>query len=135
MASRTGRERSPARGSSGLEDIEVTLLLEGSGDSWQASDWSKDGFRLLLIKYVSINESYPFVFDVGRADNPHVTFGGGGPHHCLGAMLARAEIRAALDELLLRADDISLGAPKVTHPNLANNMSIFDEMAISLRPR
>ena len=42
--------------------------------------------------------------------NPHVTFGGGGPHHCLGAMLARAEIRAVLDELLCRADDISLGA-------------------------
>lgn len=77
----------------------------------------------------------PFVFDIGRTDNPHVTFGGGGPHHCLGAMLARAEIRAALDELLVRADDISLGVPKVTHPTLANNMSIFDAMSISLTPR
>ena len=43
----------------------------------------------------------PFTFDIGRTENPHVTFGGGGPHHCLGAMLARAEIRAVLDELLL----------------------------------
>jgi cytochrome P450 len=77
----------------------------------------------------------PFTFDIGRADNPHVTFGGGGPHHCLGAMLARAEIRAVLDELLCRADHISLGLPKVAYPNLTNNMSIFDEMAISLRPR
>jgi cytochrome P450 len=77
----------------------------------------------------------PFVFDIGRTDNPHVAFGGGGPHHCLGAMLARAEIRAALDELLVRADDISLGAPKVTYPTLANNMSIFDAMSISLTPR
>jgi cytochrome P450 len=77
----------------------------------------------------------PFSFDIGRTDNPHVTFGGGGPHHCLGAMLARAEIRAVLDELLLRADDISLGAPKVTYPNLSNNMSIFDGMSISLKPR
>ena len=75
----------------------------------------------------------PFTFDIGRAENPHVTFGGGGPHHCLGAMLARAEIRAVLDELLCRADDISLGLPKVAYPNLTNNMSIFDEMAISLR--
>jgi cytochrome P450 len=64
-----------------------------------------------------------------------VTFGGGGPHHCLGAMLARAEIRAVLDELLCRADDISLGPPKVTHPDLTNNMSVFDHMAISLKPR
>ena len=77
----------------------------------------------------------PFSFDIGRTDNPHVTFGGGGPHHCLGAMLARAEIRAALDELLLRADDITLGPAKVTYPNLTNNMSIFDAMAISLTPR
>jgi cytochrome P450 len=77
----------------------------------------------------------PFTFDIGRSDNPHVTFGGGGPHHCLGAMLARAEIRAVLDELLCRADDITLGLPKVAYPNLTNNMSIYDEMAISLRPR
>jgi cytochrome P450 len=77
----------------------------------------------------------PFVFDIGRGSNPHVTFGGGGPHHCVGAMLARAEIRAVLDELLCRADGISLGTPKVTYPNLTNNMSIFDEMAISLTPR
>ncbi|MDT5209768.1 MAG: hypothetical protein QOF67_2183 [Mycobacterium sp.] len=77
----------------------------------------------------------PFTFDIGRSDNPHVTFGGGGPHHCLGAMLARAEIRAVLDELLCRADDITLGPPKVTYPSLTNNMSIFDEMTISLRPR
>jgi cytochrome P450 len=77
----------------------------------------------------------PFAFDIGRADNPHVTFGGGGPHHCLGAMLARAEIRAVLDELLCRADDISLGLPKVAYPNLTNNMTIFDELPISLTPR
>ena len=77
----------------------------------------------------------PLTFDIGRTDNPHVTFGGGGPHHCLGAMLARAEIRAVLDELLPRADDITLGAPKVTFPNLTNNMSIYDEMPISLTPR
>ncbi|GFG51344.1 cytochrome [Mycolicibacterium agri] len=77
----------------------------------------------------------PFRFDIGRADNPHVTFGGGGPHHCLGAMLARAEIRAVLDELLCRADDIALGTPEVTYPNLTNNMSIYDALPISLKPR
>jgi cytochrome P450 len=77
----------------------------------------------------------PFTFDIGRTENPHVTFGGGGPHHCLGAMLARAEIRAVLDELLCRADDIRLGTAEVAHPNLTNNMSIFDAMPITLTPR
>jgi len=77
----------------------------------------------------------PFAFDIGRADNPHVTFGGGGPHHCLGAMLARAEIRAVLDELLCRAEDISLGTPVVAYPDLTNNMTIFDALPISLKQR
>jgi cytochrome P450 len=77
----------------------------------------------------------PFTFDIGRQPNPHVAFGGGGPHHCLGAMLARAELRAVLDELLLRADDIVLGPAKVAYPNLTTNMSIYDEMAISLTER
>jgi cytochrome P450 len=77
----------------------------------------------------------PFAFDIGRGDNPHVTFGGGGPHHCLGAMLARAEIRAVLDELLCRTDEITLGPPKVAYPDLTNNMSIYDELPISVKPR
>jgi cytochrome P450 len=77
----------------------------------------------------------PFAFEIGRVENPHVTFGGGGPHHCLGAMLARAEIRAVLDELLCHAGEITLGAPKVTYPNLTNNMTIFDGMPISVTRR
>lgn len=77
----------------------------------------------------------PFTFDIGRADNPHVAFGGGGPHHCLGAMLARAEIRAVLDEVLCRAEDIELGPVEVAYPNLTNNMTIFHAMPISLRGR
>lgn len=77
----------------------------------------------------------PFTFDIGRAPNPHVAFGGGGPHHCLGAMLARAELRAVLDELLLRCDDIEIGPATASYPNLTTNMAIYDEMAISLSER
>lgn len=77
----------------------------------------------------------PFTFDIGRQPNPHVAFGGGGPHHCLGAMLARAELRAVFDELLLRCDDIEIGPAKAAYPNLITNMSIYDEMPISLRRR
>jgi len=77
----------------------------------------------------------PFTFDIGRQPNPHVAFGGGGAHHCLGAMLARAEIHAVLDELLPRCDGITLGPARVTYPNLTTNMSIYDEMPVTLRPR
>lgn len=79
--------------------------------------------------------SSPFTFDIGRQPNPHVAFGGGGPHHCLGAMLARAELRAVFDELLLRCDDIAIGPATVAYPNLMTNMSIYDEMSISLTER
>lgn len=79
--------------------------------------------------------SSPFTFDIGRQPNPHVAFGGGGPHHCLGAMLARAELRAVFDELLLRCDDIDIGPATVAFPNLVTNMSIYDEMPISLTER
>src|SRR5262249_2442823 len=41
-------------------------------------------------------------FDVGRTPNEHVAFGGGGTHYCLGANLARLEIRAMFDEVLTR---------------------------------
>lgn len=77
----------------------------------------------------------PFTFDIGRQPNPHVAFGGGGPHHCLGAMLARAELRAVFDELWLRCDDIEIGPAAVAHPNLVTNMSIYDEMPITLTER
>jgi cytochrome P450 len=77
----------------------------------------------------------PFTFDIARQPNPHVAFGGGGPHHCLGAMLARAELRAVFDELLLRCDDIDVGPAEVAYPNLTTNMSIYDRMAIALTSR
>jgi cholest-4-en-3-one 26-monooxygenase len=44
----------------------------------------------------------PFTFDIRRDPNEHVGFGGGGPHHCLGANLARMEIRVLLEEMARR---------------------------------
>jgi cholest-4-en-3-one 26-monooxygenase len=48
----------------------------------------------------------PDSFDVGRDPNPHIAFGGGGPHFCLGTNLARMEIRVMFEHLLDRMPDI-----------------------------
>jgi cholest-4-en-3-one 26-monooxygenase len=50
-------------------------------------------------------------FDVGRSVNPHIAFGGTGPHFCLGASLARLEIRCMFEEILTRLPDMELAAP------------------------
>jgi methyl-branched lipid omega-hydroxylase len=53
----------------------------------------------------------PDAFDVLRAPNPHVGFGGAGPHFCLGAHLARREMAVMFRELLTRVPDIHATAP------------------------
>jgi cytochrome P450 len=49
--------------------------------------------------------------DLGRTPNEHVAFGGGGPHFCLGAHIARVEIAALLRELLTRLPDMEPAGP------------------------
>ncbi|HTZ07942.1 MAG TPA: cytochrome P450 [Acidimicrobiales bacterium] len=48
----------------------------------------------------------PDRFDIGRSPNPHMAFGGGGPHFCLGANLARMEIVVMFEHLLDRLPDL-----------------------------
>lgn len=48
----------------------------------------------------------PWLFDLARTPNPHFGFGGGGAHFCLGANLARREIRVVFDELRREIPDI-----------------------------
>jgi cytochrome P450 len=54
----------------------------------------------------------PERFDVRRDPNPHLGFGGPGPHFCLGAHLARRELSVVFRQLLTRLPDIEVaGAP------------------------
>ena len=50
----------------------------------------------------------PFRFDLARKANDHMTFGRSGPHLCLGAWLARMEVRLVFEELLKRVDRFEL---------------------------
>jgi cholest-4-en-3-one 26-monooxygenase len=53
----------------------------------------------------------PQRFDITRNPNPHLAFGAGGPHFCLGANLARMEIRVMFEHLLERMPDMELDGP------------------------
>jgi cytochrome P450 len=53
----------------------------------------------------------PLRFDVGRRPNDHVSFGRGGPHFCLGAHLAKLEVRIMFEELLPRLESIEPNGP------------------------
>jgi cytochrome P450 len=54
----------------------------------------------------------PFRFDIAREPNEHLGYGGGGPHFCLGANLARREIAVMFEELFRRLPDIEIsGTP------------------------
>ncbi|MGW4256928.1 cytochrome P450, partial [Streptomyces californicus] len=64
------------------------------------------GEKVALV-YASANRdeavfTRPDHFDITRSPNPHLGYGGGGPHHCLGAHLARLEMTALLRELTER---------------------------------
>ena len=66
----------------------------------------KEGDKISLW-YISANRDEdvfddPFRFDITRDPNPHIAFGGGGPHFCLGAQLARMEIHVLFEELAER---------------------------------
>jgi cholest-4-en-3-one 26-monooxygenase len=71
----------------------------------------------ISLWYISANRDEevfpePFTFDIGRDPNPHIAFGGGGPHFCLGAQLARLEIRVLFEELVARVPQVEqLGGP------------------------
>jgi cholest-4-en-3-one 26-monooxygenase len=79
------------------EDIDVRDVTIKAGDK-------------VTLWYPSANRDEevfadPFVFDIARDPNPHITFGAG-PHFCLGASLARLEIRVTLETVFERFGEI-----------------------------
>ncbi len=82
-----------------------------SGQTLNEGDW-------VVIHYLSANRDestfeQPHAFDIHRKDAAkHVAFGGGGTHYCLGAQLAKLEMRVMLEELYTRVPNLEVtGAP------------------------
>jgi cytochrome P450 len=71
-----------------------------------------EGDKVVLLYGVANRDPREFDdperFDVRRDPNPHVGFGGPGPHFCLGAHLARREVSVAFRQLFTRLPDIEV---------------------------
>ncbi|HEY7483173.1 MAG TPA: cytochrome P450 [Streptosporangiaceae bacterium] len=82
----------------------------------------------VLLFYNSANRDEtvferPDDFDITRDPNPHVGFGGPGPHFCLGAHLARREITVMYRELFARVPGIRAdGRPSRLYSNFINGI-------------
>ncbi len=61
-------------------------------------------------------------FDLSRAPNPQVGFGGGGPHFCLGNQLAKSELRNIFRELLTRLKTVEFGEPDMLYSSFVHGI-------------
>ena len=106
-----------------LEDVELggVTIREGqrAGLFYSSANFDEDVF------------DRPFEFDIMRNPNPHLAFGGNGAHYCIGANLARMEIKLIFDELADQVPDIAkLAEPKRLRSGWINGVK---ELAVSYR--
>ncbi len=93
----------------------MNFRRQTTGDVEIGGQKIKEGEKVVFF-HVSANRDEtvfedPDGFDVSRKPNPHIAFGGGGPHFCLGANLARMEIIVMFEHLLDRLPDIEVCGP------------------------
>lgn len=72
--------------------------------------------------------------DVARDPNPHVAFGGCGPHFCLGASLARLELRVMFEELLRRLPDMEIAGTAQLDITSSNFVRGLRRMPVEFTP-
>ena len=105
----------------------ITRDVELSGRRLRAGDKA-----LLLYESANFDESHfdaPERFDIRRSPNDHLAFGFG-PHFCLGASLARLEVRAMLERVVQRLPDLELA----TDDPLSSFLSGAETMPVRFTP-
>lgn len=95
-------------------------------DTEVAGQQISEGDKLGLF-YCSANRDEtvfddPHTFDLRRSPNPHLGFGGGGPHFCLGNQLAKTELRNLFRELLTRLKRVEFGEPDLLLSNFVHGI-------------
>jgi cholest-4-en-3-one 26-monooxygenase len=108
----------------------VTKDTEFHGEQFNKGD-------KVSIWYASANRDEevfddPFCFDIARSPNDHVAFGGGGPHFCLGASLARMEIRVLFEELARRVPGVKAAGP--SEPLRSNFIGGIKHLPVEFQP-
>ncbi|MCE2391959.1 MAG: cytochrome P450 [Proteobacteria bacterium] len=104
-----------------------------------AGEKIREGQEVLLL-YHSANRDErvferPGLFDVEREPNDHVAFGGYGAHFCLGASLARLELRVMFDTLLELLPDMTLATDDPLPLRPSNFIVGIEEMPVEFTPR
>ena len=91
------------------KDVELAGHTVSAGDKvvmwYNSSNRDEDEF------------THPDNLDLRRAHNPHHGFGGGGRHFCLGANLARLEMKAIFKQVLTGLPDLAISAPPTLLPS------------------
>jgi cytochrome P450 family 142 subfamily A polypeptide 1 len=98
----------------------------------------REGDRVLLLYPAGNRDERAFeapdTFQVERWPNRHVAFGGYGVHHCLGASLARLELKILFEELLRRMPDVALATEEPLRRRPNNFITGIEEMPIRFTP-
>ena len=100
----------------------ISFMRTATRDVEVRGETIRAGEPVLLVYAAANRDEEVFenadTFDVGRNPNPHMAFGGGGPHLCLGMHVARVEIDAMFRQLLTRMPDLrSVGEPELMASN------------------
>jgi cytochrome P450 len=96
----------------------IAIARTATGDAEIGGHQIKKGEKV-IIYWASANRdgsefSDPDVFDIDRRVNRHVAFGAG-PHRCAGSNMARMNLRVALEELVVRLEDVKLAEGPDVH--------------------
>jgi cytochrome P450 len=104
----------------------MTFRRNATRDTVLHDQTIKEGDWVMLM-YSSGNRderviTNPAVFDIRRNPNPHIAFGGGGPHFCMGAFLAKMQLEAIFRELIFRAPTLRVGEPEYLVSNFMHSV-------------
>ena len=98
----------------------------------------REGDRVLLLYPAGNRDERAFddpdTFQVERWPNRHVAFGGYGVHHCLGASLARLELKILFEEVLTRMPDIHFASDEPLNRRPNNFITGIEEMPVAFTP-